>query len=69
MAVAAVEPVYEEGEGGWVVFGEVEFFGGRFGEGALEGRFEVVGAVAEEGFVHAEGLALGSHEDVDRVYG
>ena len=45
--VAAVQPVDEELEGGVVVFGEVELFGFAFDEVALEGRFEVVGAVAE----------------------
>ena len=64
---AAVEPVDEELEGGVVVFGEVELFGFAFEEVALEGRFEVVGAVAEEIFVEAEDLALGSDEDVDHV--
>ena len=64
---AAVEPVDEELEGGVVVFGEVELFGLALEEVALEGRFEVVGAVAEEVFVQAEDLALGSDEDVDHV--
>ena len=67
--VAAVEPVYEELEGGGVVVGEVELFGFCFGEFAEEGGFEVVGAVAEEGFVHAEGLALWTDEDVYRLDG
>ena len=67
--IAAVEPVDKEFEGGVVVVGEVELFGLGFGEFALEGRFEVVGAVAEQVFVEAEGLALGSDEDVDHLDG
>ena len=64
---AAVEPVDEELEGGVVVFGEVELFGFAFDEVALKGRFEVVGAIAEEIFMEAKDLALGSDEDVDHV--
>ena len=67
--VAAVEPVYEELEGGGVVVGEVELFGFGFGEFAEEGGAEVVGAVAEEGFVDAECFALWTDEDVYRADG
>ncbi len=65
---AAVEPVDEELEGRVVVFGQVELFGRGFGEVAAEGRAEVGGAVAEEVFVQAEGLALGADEDVYHLY-
>ncbi len=65
---AAVEPVDEELEGRVVVFGQVELFGRGFGEVAAEGRAEVGGAVAEEVFVQAEGLALGADVDVYHLY-
>ena len=67
--IAAVEPIDKELERGVVVVGQVEFLRRGFGEGALERGLEVVGAVAQQGLVDAEGLALGADEDVDRVRG
>ena len=69
MMITTIEPIDEELERGVVVVGEVKLLGGGFGEGGLEGGAEVFGAVAQEGLVDAEGLALGADEDVDRGRG